>query len=192
MHTGSMQSAQRVDRSATIKASIRAAAAHLFAEHGFAATGVRDIADRAGVDKSIVIRHFGSKEALFVETISLPSEWTVAMEGPLEHLPKRLVALMAGGAESAGQGVFKALIRATDSDDVRDRLYRGLTETIAVPIAARLEQPDAFVRAHLFAAAVVGVLTSLWVIEDEVLTRLTPEVIADAYSPALRQLLTSS
>jgi AcrR family transcriptional regulator len=45
---------------------ILAAAVQVFATKGFAATDVQEIADRAGVGKGTVYRHFGTKEGLFL------------------------------------------------------------------------------------------------------------------------------
>ena len=44
---------------------IRAAAVSLFARHGFAATGIRDVARAAGISTGLVYRHHASKEDLF-------------------------------------------------------------------------------------------------------------------------------
>jgi len=57
------------DRSFHVKKAIRDAATELFARDGYAATGIRDIAAQAGSDPALVIRHFGSKEALFLATM---------------------------------------------------------------------------------------------------------------------------
>ncbi len=48
----------------TGSARIRDAAMHLFAERGFAATSIRDIAAQAGVSSSLVVHHFGTKARL--------------------------------------------------------------------------------------------------------------------------------
>jgi AcrR family transcriptional regulator len=40
-------------------------ARELFAEHGYEATSVDEIAERAGVSKPVVYEHFGSKEGLY-------------------------------------------------------------------------------------------------------------------------------
>jgi AcrR family transcriptional regulator len=45
------------------------AAVSIFAAHGFAQTDVQEIADRVGVGKGTVYRHFGNKEALFLSAV---------------------------------------------------------------------------------------------------------------------------
>jgi TetR/AcrR family transcriptional regulator, repressor for neighboring sulfatase len=47
-----------------VAAAILAAATDLFADHGPAATSIRDIAARSGVNHGLVFRHFGTKERL--------------------------------------------------------------------------------------------------------------------------------
>ena len=57
-------------------AELAAAALEVFAEKGFAATRLEDIAARAGASKGTVYLYFESKEALFkaaVETAMLPA-----------------------------------------------------------------------------------------------------------------------
>jgi TetR/AcrR family transcriptional regulator len=49
------------------RASIMEAAEGLFVEKGFAATSMSDIASAAGVTKSLIHHHFGSKEELWTE-----------------------------------------------------------------------------------------------------------------------------
>ena len=48
------------------------AAAHLFRKQGFARTGTRDIAARAGVPERLLYRHFGTKRQLFQQVASAP------------------------------------------------------------------------------------------------------------------------
>jgi AcrR family transcriptional regulator len=48
------------------RALITRAAGRLFAQHGYAATRLEDIAAAAGVTKPIVYRHFDSKKALYL------------------------------------------------------------------------------------------------------------------------------
>ncbi len=52
-----------------VRDRILRAAEELFAENGFERTGVREIAARAGVSKSLVGHHFGSKEQVWGEVL---------------------------------------------------------------------------------------------------------------------------
>lgn len=51
------------------RARILAASFELFASRGYARTGMREIADKAGIATSLVVRYFGSKSALFEEAL---------------------------------------------------------------------------------------------------------------------------
>jgi AcrR family transcriptional regulator len=51
------------------KARLLAAASALFAERGFHATTIRDIAERAGVNVAAGNYHYGSKKALYLEVL---------------------------------------------------------------------------------------------------------------------------
>lgn len=51
-----------------------AAARDLFAQRGFGGTTTREIAERAGVDETILFRNFGSKEQIFHEAVARPIE----------------------------------------------------------------------------------------------------------------------
>ncbi len=57
---------RRRDSEAT-RSSILDAAESVFVERGFAATSMSEIASRAGVTKSLIHHHFGSKDALWQE-----------------------------------------------------------------------------------------------------------------------------
>ncbi|MBX3112650.1 MAG: TetR/AcrR family transcriptional regulator [Fimbriimonadaceae bacterium] len=60
--------AKQLDPAAT-RASILSAAARLFADRGFTGTSTADIAEAAGVTKSLVLYHYATKEALWREVI---------------------------------------------------------------------------------------------------------------------------
>ncbi|MFI5429411.1 TetR/AcrR family transcriptional regulator [Aeromicrobium sp. UC242_57] len=63
---------------------IAASAKRLFEAHGFSGTSVRAIAAEAGADPSLVIRHFGSKQALFLEVLGLDEYVRPPIDGPLD------------------------------------------------------------------------------------------------------------
>lgn len=181
----------RADRSAQVKDAIRAVATRMFAEDGFHAAGVREIARRAGVDPAIVMRHFGSKEGLFLETMSLPAAWREAFDGPVDELGYRITSLVLSG-RGVGLGPYAALIRASDRPEVAEKLRRSLIEDFVVPLAARLNAPDAELRAHLFTAQVQGLMDVLVVRPDQFLLDLPEEIIVSRYGAALQRTLTGA
>lgn len=176
-------------RGADTKAAISAAASELFARNGYAATTVRDIAAAAGIDPSLIIRHFGSKEGLFLDTMQLDLETTPLLEGPLETLGARFIDhLLVTGHEV--QGVYLALLRASDGGQIGSRLRQAHEESFVAPLLGRLSGPDRELRAHLAAALVGGLLYSLWVVGDESLLQTDHRVIAARYGALLQSLLT--
>ena len=64
------------------RAVIEAAAARLFAEHGYAATRLDDIAAAADVTKPILYRHFASKKALYLALLVRHREQQLSLAPP--------------------------------------------------------------------------------------------------------------
>ena len=58
-------------KSERTRATILKAAQALFAELGYERTTVRDIAARAAIDPAMVVRYFGSKDALFARATAI-------------------------------------------------------------------------------------------------------------------------
>ena len=79
----------------TTRQAILDAARARFACDGFAATTIRRVAADAGVDASLVMQFFGSKEELFAAVMSISPDalarLRTAFEGPDEHLGERVV-----------------------------------------------------------------------------------------------------
>ena len=172
--------------------AIRDAARELFPRQGYAGTSVRDIASRAGVDPALVIRHFGSKEELFIKTMALPDSWTQAMnDGPIEELGEQLVRfLMESRPFKTGGGAYAALVRASDRPEVQRSFQHSIEVSFIEPIVARLDRPDAKARAHLFAAQFTGLLNALWISQDEYVLAMSNDEIVRLYGPSLQSILT--
>jgi AcrR family transcriptional regulator len=60
----------------------------VFAERGYEAASVEEIADRAGITKPIVYEHFGGKEGLYA----------VIVDREVEHIVSRIVEAMSQGS----------------------------------------------------------------------------------------------
>lgn len=181
----------RPSKAEATKAAIRAAAAELFGERGFAGASVRDIARSVGVDPALVNHHFGSKEALFLEAMSASQEWFDVLQGPVEDLGPRVVrAVLEDRGSGVGRRAFAALIRASGSPVVRTRMEQEMFRQFVEPVRGRLGTPDADLRARLFAAQLQGLMTTLWIIEDAEMLATPPEELITRYGRALQDTLT--
>jgi AcrR family transcriptional regulator len=169
--------------------AIRAAASELFASRGYANTPVRDIAARAEVDPALVIRHFGSKEQLFIETMQLPDVDVLDLDGPLDSLGQRMVEYVFS-ADPRIRTTFLALVRASDTGDVASAMRLLHEEGFVAPLLRHLDGPHNETRARLAAAMVGGLMYSLWIAQDATLLAMTQNEVVAAYAPALQLLLT--
>jgi len=175
--------------SAETRAAILDAAAQLFHERGYAGASIRDIAAAAATDGALVIRHFGSKERLFLAAIESELMIQPLVAGPLETLGADFVRILLDPGDRV-RGVFLALIRASDGDGAGSRLREMHESDFVAPLRARLTGPDADLRARLAAALTGGLLYALWIVEDEVLIAADHEEIVARYGAVLQQLLT--
>lgn len=169
------------------KDAIRRAAARLFPQQGYAGTAVRDIAKDAGTDAALVIRHFGSKEHLFLETMTVENTFSAIGDVPADQLGVAILRrILLSGPRS--RQVYTALMRAADRPDVRSYLVRANEAQLVGPIADRISGGTARFRASLMAAQVSGLLNSLWILEDPALTAMPIETIIERYGTALQAI----
>lgn len=172
------------------RSAIQEAATPMFAEHGFNGVSVRAIAAAAHVDPALVIRHFGSKEELFLQTIDPRDSVSEVTSGSLETLGQRLVEHFLGQAGTHLRQNFAALIRASDRPSVREELARSTARIFITPIASRLGGDRRELRAALVAAQVGGLLSSLFLAEDPVTLTASDADIVELYGDAIQRLLT--
>jgi AcrR family transcriptional regulator len=126
---------------------LAAVALELFAEHGFDAVTVNDIADRADVDPSTFYRHFVTKEAvIFAEFGEVTARIGDAIRAQPADLPV-LQALRESAKELAAMRMLDldndrrraALIQSTPSVRAQELVVReALVDEVALAIAERM------------------------------------------------------
>lgn len=168
---------------------IAQAAGALFRDGGYARTSVRDIAARAEVDPALVIRHFGSKELLFLEVMHLSLDDEPLLAVPVTELGQRFIEIVLQDTRQLRE-VYLALVRGGNEPSIADRLRAVHEQTLVEPLLSRLSGADADLRARLAAALVGGLVYSLWVVGDEGLVAADHGQIAARYGALLQQILT--
>jgi AcrR family transcriptional regulator len=164
------------------RTALRAAAAFRFGKYGYDGTSVRDIAGDVGVDAALVYRYFGSKEALFNDVSGTGKMFEPLLEEPVESIPDWFCALLMGQPR---EGDFPhpvlSVLRSSGRDEAVARLRADFTEVFSHRLAARLDGPDADLRAELLAAWMLG--TSL------MRTEIRPPALVSAPDATLERYL---
>jgi AcrR family transcriptional regulator len=173
---------------AETREEIRSAATRLFRERGYARTSVRDIATLAESNPALVIRHFGSKELLFLDAMQLTIDDEPLPDVPPAEFGERFVARLL--ADDDVRGVYLALVRGSHEPQIKERLRTIHEHTFVGPLRSRLTGPDADLRARLAAAVVGGLLYALWVVGDAQLVAVDPQELVTRYGALLQQLIT--
>ncbi|WP_250030178.1 TetR/AcrR family transcriptional regulator [Paractinoplanes maris] len=133
-----------------------------FAQDGYAATTVRDIADDAGVNVALISRYFRSKEGLFEAclTTAVDEMRRAAGSATLAEVPRR-IAEQAAGIDSDGiPRQLVLLLRSsgdTRADEIRIGILRSYAENLA-GLAGWTEGDDKLLlRAQIAIAASLGI-----------------------------------
>jgi AcrR family transcriptional regulator len=135
----------------------------LFAEHGYAATTMDDIAEAAGVTKPLVYQHFDSKRALYLELLDVFSyemidrivQATAAAEGPRQQVELGFAGYFELMVDN--ENAFRLLYGRDAPDDPElgaalHRVEATIAEAIDPLIDAGLDPSHRLLLAH----AVVG------------------------------------
>ncbi|MEU6064599.1 TetR family transcriptional regulator [Streptomyces sp. NPDC047082] len=167
------------------------AARAAFAERGYARATIREIAGRAGVTHGLVMRHFGSKEQLFLASVPGPRDLPELVPGPPEMLPDRIAqAFVARMEHSDGNDPFLALIRSAASDEqAATGLYEAMRRSSAAAYRTVLSGPDADERIDLIASQLIGVTFSRYVLRSGPVAEMPPERLVAYLTQTLRCLL---
>jgi AcrR family transcriptional regulator len=140
----------------------------VFAEGGFHATSMDDVALRAGVTKPVLYQHFPSKRALYVELLQdTGSQLLEALEAATKHAPSGRERVEAGFAAYfrfvvANRSSFRLLFGASMRND--PEFARVSEATIAAAVSAispLIDIPASPEQRTVLANALVGMAESV-------------------------------
>lgn len=176
-------------KSIRTRQAIEAAARDLFAANGFERTTVREIGARAGIDASMVIRYFGSKEALFAlvskPELRLPDLSGIAREAIGESLVRHFLELWEGGRSGGGLPV---LLRSAASNEEAAAKLRTVFREQVLPAIARAGDPStATARAGLVASQLLGLALCRYVLKLPPLVAMSQATIVREVGAAVQR-----
>jgi len=141
------------------RTAILDAAQTLFSTRGFANTGVREVADLAGVNSALVGRYFGSKEGLFRAALERVIDITPILTEDRRH--RFGVDMVAGLFDSQDASGPLAMMILSAADPAAHAVsVELLQKKVIAPLARWLGPPDGEGRAARLNILWSGFLTS--------------------------------
>ena len=188
-HPGSPPPRRRRDPQAA-RAAILQAAREVLTERGYAQATVREIARRAGVTHGLVMRHFGTKERLFIQALPGPRVLATVVPGDLDTLPQRIAEAFVAQTESAdGEHMLVALIRsAASGEGAAMPLYAAVARETTATFRQVLG-PGTEVYSDLLGSLLIGVTFARHVARTGFLAELTPDELTGYLVAAIGALL---
>lgn len=182
----------------TTRQAILDAARARFASDGFAATTIRRVAADAGVDASLVMQFFRSKDELFAAVMSISPDalarFSTAFEGPDEHLGERVVRAYLDAWEGSPQDSepLMAMLRgAIVNEQASAQLREFIQARLLDGVRSRAVHDDAAVRAGLASSMLVGIVVGRRIVGVPTLADVDRETLVALVAPAIQSVLTS-
>jgi AcrR family transcriptional regulator len=178
-------------REAILKASREA-----FAERGYDAASIRQIATGAGVDPALVHHYFGNKEQLFLESVQVPFDprevVPLILGGERDAIGERMIRTFLMVWDSPRGATAVALLRSAVTNEWSARMLREFVVTQVLRRAVKelgLESPDGPLRASLVASQILGLATARYILKVEPLASATPDQVAAAIGPTIQRYI---
>jgi AcrR family transcriptional regulator len=171
------------------KAVILAAARERFAADGYEKATIRAIAADAGIDPAMVMRYFGSKEALFGAAAEFDLELPDLTDVPVRRLGATLAEHFIERWER--DEALLILLRVGVTNEAVAERMRMIFAAQLGPVVAKAtgDAPDTAVRAGLAASQVLGMALCRYVLAFPPLADLTRQEVVDWLGPTLQRYL---
>lgn len=140
------------------RTAILNAARTLFSTRGFTNTGVREIAELAGVNSALVGRYFGSKEGLFRATLERVIDISPLLHGDRRRFGADMMAALFDSPDASGPLTMMILSAADPAAHAVSVEF--LQTKVIVPLGKWLGPPDGEARAVRLNILWTGFLTA--------------------------------
>ena len=182
----------------TTRREILDAARARFATDGFAATTIRRIASDAGVNPSLVMQFFTSKEELFAAVMSISPKslerFSTVFDGPDEHLGERVVRAhleVWEGAPEDSEPLMAMLRGAIGNEQAGSQLREFIQARLLDAMGAEGgNAPNAALRAGLASSMLVGIVVGRRLVRVPILAEADTETLVALVAPAIQRVLT--
>jgi AcrR family transcriptional regulator len=184
--------APRPRRSDPTRARILEAARRRFAHQGYEGTTIRAVAADAGIDPSMVMRYYGSKDGLFAAAADISLELPDLTQVPRRQWGRRMVRHFFDRWEGRpGEPTLGLLLRsAATNAHAAERLRTIAGTQIAQALErAGVDQPER--RAALIASQMVGLAFCRHVLRVPLLASAAPEDLVPDIGRTIQRYMTA-
>jgi AcrR family transcriptional regulator len=180
-------------RSDQTRAAILAAARRRFADDGFERTTIRAIAADAGIDPSMVMRYYGSKDGLFAAAadldLHLPDLAAIPRAELGETLVRHWVERWEGGLSD--ELLIVLLRSAITNERAAEQLRAVFGAQVARALAAVVDDPaEGPTRAGLVSTQLLGLALCRHILQLPPIVALDTETLVASVSDTVQRYLT--
>jgi len=179
----------RRDAEAT-RAAILRAARYLLARHAHADITLKAVADRAGVSAPLILKYFGNKDTLFSQVMSFETDAAALLDAPLADLGRHMVRQVLMSQTEQGADPLLRIVFAPLHGEQGDILRGNFRTQVSDRLAARLDGPDAGLRAELGVGALLGLGVMFGIARGTHLRAAALDDIVERWAPAVQAQLT--
>jgi AcrR family transcriptional regulator len=180
-------------RSDQTRAAILTAARRRFASDGYDRATIRAIAADAGIDPSMVMRYYGSKDGLFAAAtdidLRLPDLTSVPRERAGETLARHFVERWEGGL--ADEVLIILFRSALTNETAAGRLHTVFGSQVAGALAPTVTDPAELpTRAGLVSTQLLGVALCRYILRLPPVVALDVDTLVASLAPTIQRYLT--
>ena len=181
------------ERSEKSRTRILDVAREMLANRGYEATTIRAVAKAAGIDPSMVMRYYGSKEGLFAAAVNvdllLPSAADLPASKLGEIFARHVVARWEG---ELSDEFIRLLLRSAGTNAAAAEQFREIFERQILSFVGSIAGDDAQTsrRAAMLSSQVLGLCFCRYILELPAVVELDSETLVASLAPVLQHYLT--
>ncbi|MBU6265966.1 MAG: TetR/AcrR family transcriptional regulator [Sphingomonadales bacterium] len=172
------ETAARKRDSVATRNRILEAAFECFAEQGYSRAGIREIAEKAGIASSLVIRYFGSKVALFERALVHALYTRALFIADKADFGRQMAMLLV---EESDTRLTAMTVLALGDPEAEAVVRRVVAQHTVGPLIEWLGEPEAIARATSVYALMTGFTMMLRLSENRRLPAGTVDWLARAF-----------
>lgn len=170
------------------------AARTLFADIGYDRTSMRSIATSAGVDPSLIVHYFGSKEELLSASLHLPIDPAVLLHG-VDDDPDRTGeeyvrrAVTAWEQPAIRKRILGSLRSAMSNERASEQLRLTLDSSVLAMVRSHARRDQTERRAALVGSQMLGIGVTRYVLQLPGIAEMSVDELARAVGPTIQRYL---